>query len=65
MNHRNELATLPRNLNLNVRRPFLELTLRFNGIKVAIAFGFNGLLIAAQRFDQRLVIAVGKWGNRR
>jgi hypothetical protein len=47
----------------NVRRPFLELTLKVNGIKVAIAIGLSGLLIAAQRFDQRLVIAIGRWRN--
>lgn len=63
--HSNSLTTLPSNLNLNVRRPFFELTLKVNGIRIGIAIGLNGLLVAVQRFDQRLIIAIGKWGNRR
>ena len=55
---------VPFNPRHNVRRPFLELTLKVNGIKVALAIGFNGLLLAAERFDQRLVLAIGRWGNR-
>jgi hypothetical protein len=60
-NPNQRLITLPS----NVRRPFLEFTLKVNGLKVAIAIGFNGLLLAVQRFDQRLVLAIGRWGNRR
>ena len=51
--------------NLNVRRPFLELTLKVNGIRIAIAIGLNGLLVAFQRLDQRVIVAVGKWPSRR
>jgi hypothetical protein len=51
--------------NLNVRRPFLELTLKVNGIRIGIAIGFNGLLIAVQRLDQRWLVAAGQWGSRR
>lgn len=51
--------------NLNVRRPFLELMLKVNGIKIGIAIGLNGLLVAVQRFDQRWLVAVGHWGSRR
>jgi len=67
MNHRNRLIAVPSNLNLNVRHPFFELTLKVNGIKIGIgiAIAINGLLVAVQRFDQRLIIAIGKWGNRR
>jgi hypothetical protein len=59
---RNKNLTLP--LNLNVRRPFLELMLKVNGIKIGIAIGLNGLLVAVQRFDQRWIVAVGHWGSR-
>ena len=59
------LTTLPRNPKLNVRRPFLELALRVNGIKIGIAIGLNGLLVAIQRLDQRWLVAVGHWGSRR
>ena len=58
--NRNNLTTFPRNPNLNVRGPFLELTLKFNGIKVGIAIGLNGLLVAVQRFDQRWLVAIGR-----
>lgn len=53
------LPTLPRKLNLNLRRPFLELALRVNGIKI----GLNGLLVAVQRLDQRCLVAVGHSGT--
>jgi hypothetical protein len=53
------------NPNLNVRRPFFELTIKVNWLQIGIAIGLNGLLVAVRRFDQRLIIAVGKWGNRR
>jgi hypothetical protein len=43
------LTTLTSNLNLNVRRPFLELMLKVNGIKIGIAIGLHGLLVAVQR----------------
>jgi hypothetical protein len=59
------LTTLTSNLNLNVRRPFLELMLKVNGIKIGIAIGINGLLIAISRFDQRWLVAIGRWGTRR
>jgi hypothetical protein len=60
MNHRNSLITLP--INLNVRRPFFELTLKVNGIQLGIAIGINGLLIAVKRLNQRWLLAIGKWG---
>ena len=59
----NSLITLPS--NLNVRRPFLEFMLKVNGIKIGIAIGLNGLLVAVQRLDQRWLVAVGHWGNQR
>lgn len=46
---------------VNGRRPFFELTLKVNGLKIGIAIGFNGLLVAVQRSDQRLLVAVGRW----
>ena len=65
MNINRQLTTLPSNLNLNVRRPFLELMLKVNGIKIGIAIGLNGLLVAVQRLDQSWIVAVGHWGTRR
>jgi hypothetical protein len=59
------LTTVPSNPNINVRRPFLELTLKVNGIKIGIAIGLNGLIVAVQRLDQRWLVAIGKWENRR
>ncbi len=59
------LTTRTVNPNLNVRRPFFELTLKVNGLKIGIAIGFNGLLVAVQRFNQRLLVAVGRWRNHR
>ena len=64
-NKNKQLITLPSNPNLNVRRPFLELMLKVNGIKIGIAIGLNGLLVAVQRLDQRWLVAVGQWENRR
>lgn len=57
------LTTLPSNLNLNVRRPFLELMLKVNGIQIGIAIGISGLLVAVKRRDQHWLIAVGKWAS--
>jgi len=57
------LAARTVNPSINVRRPFLEFTLRVNGIKIGIAIGLNGLLVAVQRFDQRLLVAIGRWRN--
>lgn len=50
---------------VNVSRPFFELTLKVNGIKIGIAIGLNGLLVAVQRYNQRLLVAVGRWTTQR
>jgi hypothetical protein len=65
MSNSNSLITLPSNLNLNVRRPFFELTLKVNRLQIGIALGLSGLIVAIKHLDQRWFIAIGKWGVRR
>lgn len=63
-NKHQRLVTRTVNPNLNIRRPFFELTLKVNGLKIGIAIGLSGLFVAVQRFDQRLLVAVGRWTHR-
>jgi hypothetical protein len=49
--------------SVSIKRPLIEVTVKFYNVRVGIAIGLNGLLVVAQRGGQRWLIAVGRWGR--